>query len=157
MKQLDFDTLIKCVKWDKQTHYVGEMNKVIMSGSPDDFLLIPDADYYEAMQSLEARRLEEERLLGTARRNNEGTELEKSGRIDDAIAVYEENIKVGYPASHSYERLMILYRKRKEYDQEIRVILRAIEVFASAGTTDLLFKYNDRLEKATELLSRQKQ
>ncbi len=157
MKQLDFDTLVKCVKWSKQDHYVGEMTKVILNGCSDNFLLIPDVDYYEAMQSLEARQLEEERLLSTARRNNEGMEHEKSGRIDDAIAVYEENIKVGYPASHSYERLMILYRKRKEYAQEIRVILRAIEVFSSAGATDLLVKFNDRLEKATELLNHQKQ
>lgn len=152
MKKLDFDTLTKCIYWDKQEHYIGELTKVILSGSDDKFLLIPDNDYDEAMQSLETRRRDEERLLGTARRNNEGVAYEKDGRIDDAIAVYEENIKVGYPAAHAYERLMILYRKRKEYAQEVRVIRRAIEVYSSTNMTAFVEKYNKRLLKATELL-----
>ena len=36
---------------------------------------------------------------------------------------------MGYPATHSYQRLMTLYRKSKEYSKEIKVIKKAISVF----------------------------
>lgn len=70
-----------------------------------------------------------EKIERCAALNNEGIRYEKLGEIDKAINVYEQNIADGYPATHSYERLMILYRKRKEYDKEISVAKRAIEVF----------------------------
>lgn len=65
----------------------------------------------------------------TAELNNKGISLEKENKIEEAIKVYEENVSIGHPATHSYERLMILYRKRKETEKEINVINRAIEVF----------------------------
>ncbi len=68
-------------------------------------------------------------LQDTAARNNEGAAYERLGREDEAIAIYEENIDDGYPALHAFERLMILYRRRKAYGEEVRVIRRAIEVF----------------------------
>lgn len=74
-------------------------------------------------------KLNYDALGQTASSNNQGIQLEKNNRIEDAIKVYEDNIKLEYPATHSYERLMILYRKRKEYDKEIKVIERAIDVF----------------------------
>ncbi len=157
MKRIEFDVLTKCANWSKQSFYVTEMTKAILSGSRDKFLLIPDADYEEAMCALKARRAEEERLQNAARRNDEGIECERNGRIDEAIAIYEENIKEGFPASHSYERLMVLYRKRKEYIQEARVIARAIEVFTPSGAANLLAKYDERLKKVTNLLNQQKQ
>lgn len=61
--------------------------------------------------------------------NNTGIEQEKDGNIEDAIANYEMNVKAKMVATHPYERLMIIYRKRKEYDKEIAVIKSAIEVF----------------------------
>lgn len=69
------------------------------------------------------------RLDTTAKNNNIGIELEKAGQVDEAVKFYEENIKIGYTATFSYDRLMILYRKQKRYDDEIRVIYRAIDVF----------------------------
>lgn len=154
MKRLDFDALTKCVTWNKQDYYVREMTRAILSGSPDSFLMIPDADYNEAMEALEARRIQDELLNNTMRRNNEGIELEDEGRTDEAIALYEQNVEAGYPATHSYERLMVLYRKRKEYEQEARVIRRAIEVYSSTSRADLIDKYNKRLCLVTELLSK---
>lgn len=70
-------------------------------------------------------------LQDTAARNNEGTAYEKAGREDEAIAIYEENIADGYPALHSFDRLMIIYRRRKDYYNEIRVIKKAIDVFSA--------------------------
>lgn len=72
----------------------------------------------------------EERLSNCATLNNDGVELEKSGQIDDAIEVYENNIKGEcYPATHSFDRLMVLYRKKKDFLNELRVIEKAIQVF----------------------------
>lgn len=58
-----------------------------------------------------------------------GIDLEKEGMIDEAIAVYEKAIIPQLPATHPYDRLMILYRKKKDYINEIRIIKLAISVF----------------------------
>lgn len=60
---------------------------------------------------------------------NLGINLEKEGMIDEAINVYEKSIVPQLPAKHPYERLAILYRKRKDYVNEIRVLTTAISVF----------------------------
>lgn len=67
----------------------------------------------------------------TARLNNTGMYLEKKGEIDTAISVYEENVANGYPATHSYDRLMVIYRKLKDYKNERRIINKAIDIFTS--------------------------
>lgn len=58
-----------------------------------------------------------------------GIDLEKEGMIDEAIKIYEKSIIPKLPMNHPYERLAILYRKKKDYENEIRVIKIAIEVF----------------------------
>lgn len=65
----------------------------------------------------------------TSRLINIGIELEKEGMIDEAIKVYEKSIVPKLPMKHPYERLAILYRKKKDYENEIRVVKIAIEVF----------------------------
>lgn len=62
-------------------------------------------------------------------RNLKGEELEKQGDIKGAAMLYEQNLKEGFPGTHPYDRLGILYEKEKNYEEEIRVINRAIEVF----------------------------
>ena len=78
--------------------------------------------------------------------NNRGITYEKSGKIEDAIATYEINISLGYSAHHAYKRLMILYRKQKDYHNERRVILRALEIFPAE------MEYLDRLKKVEYLI-----
>lgn len=70
-------------------------------------------------------------LQDTATRNNKGIECEKAGQEDEAIAIYEDNITEGWPATHSFDRLMKIYRRRKDYREECRVISRAIEIFSA--------------------------
>lgn len=72
---------------------------------------------------------DENRLHYCASMNNKGISLEKEDRIEEAIEIYEKNIIDGYPATHSYHRLMVIYRRKKMYSEEIRVIEKAIEVF----------------------------
>lgn len=59
-------------------------------------------------------------------RNMRGIELEKRDRIDEAIALYEENVRDGFMGSHPYERLRIIYRKRKDWENALRVCQAAV-------------------------------
>lgn len=93
----------------------------------------------------------ERRMDRCAELNNKGMELEKNGKIEDAITTYEENIKPKcYPSIYPFERLMVLYRRKKDYKNEIRVINRAIKVFNNDND-----KYVERLIKAEALLEKQ--
>ena len=74
--------------------------------------------------------------------NNKGSEYEKRGCIKDAISLYEQNIlSESYPAQYAYDRLLVLYRKQKDYQNELRVCQRAMIVFKS------IQKYQDRMCK----------
>lgn len=145
MKRLEWDFLIKCHGWDKQEYYVDRMTEALLEG--EDTIMIPEEDYEEAFAVREAVIREEQRLRRTAELNNKGIALEKEGRIEEAIKVYEQNIQIGYPATHSYERLMILYRKRKDYGDEIRVARLAIDVFSKCNEKKaerVIERYPDR-------------
>lgn len=106
----------------------------------------------DALNDLRCRKYEHQeknlQLQKCASLNNMGIYHEKSNRIEDAILVYEENIELGYPAHHSYKRLMVLYRKAKDYENEERVILRALEVFEDYPEyVDRLYKLNIIMNK----------
>lgn len=79
-------------------------------------------------------------LMETTSNNNLGMESERSGNIDEAIAYYEKNIEIGYPATHSYERLRILYRRRHDIQNELRVLRAGVALFEQ--------KNNDRFIQA---------
>lgn len=86
-----------------------------------------------------------------AERNNLGIDYEKSGDTQSAIDIYEENIKPGcYPARHSFDRLLVIYRRQKDYKNEKRVCKRATSVFKSEQ------KYKDRLVKIEILITKSK-
>ena len=53
--------------------------------------------------------------------------LEKEN-IDEAIKTYEEVIKEKYPKKIPYNRLCILYRKKKNYEKELETCDKAIEI-----------------------------
>lgn len=48
--------------------------------------------------------------------NLTGRELEKSGKIDEAIELYERNVSNKFEGNYPYDRLAIIYRKRRDYD-----------------------------------------
>lgn len=65
-----------------------------------------------------------------------GTEYEKNGDIDNAIASYTEATgldyrSTGYAVNRPYDRLMILYRKKKDKENEIKIIEETIKVLTS--------------------------
>ena len=53
----------------------------------------------------------------------------RGGDPNKAVRFYEQNIREDYADKFAFERLMIIYRKQKEYKNELRVIKRGIEVF----------------------------
>ncbi len=64
---------------------------------------------------------------------SKANELEKSGNINLAIAMYHEVINIGYDdvgygKDKPYNRLIILYRKIKDVDNEIKIIEQTIKV-----------------------------
>jgi len=62
-------------------------------------------------------------------RNLRGRDLEKQGNITDAIELYELNVAYGFEGDFPYDRLRVIYSKQKRYDDVIRVLERAIDVF----------------------------
>lgn len=91
-------------------------------------------------------------------RNLEGKKLEKIGEVDRAIEFYEENVKDEFEGNFPYDRLAIIYRKRKQYKDEIRVLNKAISTFEKESITSKrqdiqpkLVKFRERLGKAKEL------
>ena len=53
--------------------------------------------------------------------NLEGKALEKKGRIEEAIAVYERGIAAKTVTPNTYLRLRILYRRLKRFDDLNRI------------------------------------
>jgi hypothetical protein len=53
--------------------------------------------------------------------NIEGRALEKAGRIDEAINLYECGVAGGTDTPNTYERLRVLYRKLKRPDDVERI------------------------------------
>jgi len=68
-------------------------------------------------------------VLKVDERNKTARQEEKEGDINKAVRFYEQNISEDYADRFAFERLMIIYRKQKEYKNELRVIKRGIEVF----------------------------
>lgn len=88
-------------------------------------------------------------------RNLQGQQLEKLGKndeakINEAIKLYELNLNENFEGNFPYERLAIIYRRRKEYDKEIRVIKKAIEIMKKKNPQKIN-KFKKRLVKAEKI------
>jgi hypothetical protein len=93
------------------------------------YVVISKSDF-ELISKKDDEWVERERKLSkTVELNQTGKRLEKEGKINEAIQCYEENIKLGYPAMHSYDRLVVLYHRIKDYENEKRMCLSIQNVF----------------------------
>jgi hypothetical protein len=54
-------------------------------------------------------------------RNRKGSDHEKNGEIEAAIEEYELNISEWFDGDHPYERLRVIYNRRKQYEDALRV------------------------------------
>ena len=54
-------------------------------------------------------------------RNEKARQLERAGKIEQAIALFEESVKDQFFGTFPYDRLRIIYTKLKRYEDAIRV------------------------------------
>lgn len=87
-------------------------------------------------------------------RNIKGQELEKEGYIDNAIELYELNIKEQFDGNFPYDRLIIIYRRRKMVEDEIRVLEQAVHVFEAISKKSKRHDVSPKLEKYREKLTK---
>lgn len=113
--------------WPKYDYYWKAYKRASWNGYNN--IVVSISDYEEAKTYIVEAGKRERMLNATTELNNKGIELEKCGEISAAIAIYEECIKLRYPATHAYWRLAVLYRKAKDRANEVRVIRVALEVF----------------------------
>lgn len=113
----------------------------------DGYVTIDESKFKLMQVKKDAYESAKKRMTATVTLNNQGISQEKAGDEEAAITTYEECIKTGYPATHAYDRLLVLYRKRKDYISEKRVCQLAIGTFKNEQ------KYKDRLSKIDDLLN----
>ncbi len=113
-------------------------------------------DIIEQEENAIKKQLSSTKEGATVDANLSGEELERAGRVDEAIALYEKCVSERFDGSYPYNRLAIIYRKRKDYDNEIRVLEQAIGIYSHdiSGDNTKLSKFQERLEKAKELKRR---
>ena len=58
-------------------------------------------------------------------------DMEEKGELEKAIALYERNVDSGYPAYHSFDRLVTIYDERGDLMKKIEVLKKAIQAFGS--------------------------
>lgn len=98
-----------------------------------------------------------------ARRNLIASRLEKLGRVDEAIPLYEANVEEDFDGSHPYDRLATIYRKREQLGDAIRVLEKAVWVFENIvpeernGRELKLAVLRKRLDRAKSLRLAQEQ
>lgn len=78
-------------------------------------------------------RIPEELLLAKAYDGNmEGIKLEKEGDIDNALSVYTKLMRQRVPTPHTYKRVAILAKKKKDTSLEIEACEIALSVLNSS-------------------------
>jgi tetratricopeptide (TPR) repeat protein len=76
---------------------------------------------------------------------------EKEGNLDEAAKLYEALIK-SYPANeYSYNRLMMIYRRQKDYKNELRIINEGIRIFQELYTPSAIGKHKNIIKLSRQL------
>jgi tetratricopeptide (TPR) repeat protein len=68
-------------------------------------------------------------MIKGAEHIEQGAAAEAEGNTERAVELYESSIKKGVADPFPFDRLLVIYRKQRKYEDELRVILRGIEVF----------------------------
>lgn len=147
-RKMSFDQIAK-YRWVMDSNLSSEYFVAHLTGQKHFNVGIGLIEIWE--RDLAEYKRKEKALHDTASNNNKGIAFEKSGDVTNAIATYEKNLEIAYPALHSYERLMILYRREKRYEDEIRVIEKALTDFSTKSHKVYIEKWNNRLQKAQKL------
>lgn len=119
--------IASCLSAEDFAEYSKVELQAAMHGVPT--FTYPKDNWEKAIEERKRRDEYDSQLRRTAELNNQGIELEEKGDVAAAIGVYEENVSLGYAARHAYDRLMVLYRKLEDKENEERIIRLAIEKF----------------------------
>ena len=139
---------------DGPTYAVFERwNDAMLRG--DESLLVYDDEIAEIIKVRDSRSEAYRRLSDAAQLNNDAAALERAGDIDSAVSKYEQNILPGtYFTLYPYRRLCIIYHRRKDYGNEIRVLENCLsrpewhtKQYAKSSERA---KFEDRLAKAKQ-------
>ena len=98
-----------------------------------DFIEIEQSRLDKWFYDVEEYKRLSTRIDNCARWNNQGIAFEKAGNTAEAIKAYEQNIADEYTATHAYDRLIKIYRRIKQYVDELRIIQTAIRVFTRSN------------------------
>ena len=60
--------------------------------------------------------------MNNSERNKQAHEFQKSGEIEKAIELYELNVQLKDDAPACYNRLITIYSKRKDIENELRIL-----------------------------------
>src|SRR5699024_9558525 len=100
-------------------------------------------------------------LSDTVARNQVGIQIEKNGLDNEAIKLYEANHEENFEGNHLYDRLAIMYSRKKLYDEEKRDIKKDIKIIEEhvpknrADRKTKLEKFQNRLEKLNQIIEKQ--
>ena len=123
----------------------------------DEWLDKHNKEIENKIANLQADNREWEKMFGELMfYQNAGMNLEREGNLEAASEKYEKAIIFGRnngrmkPSNYfySYERLAIVYRKLKRYDDEVRIIEAALEENIAEADRN---KFRTRLEKSMRL------
>lgn len=134
-------------------YYGSFVGDKIFFAIPDTYgnIIINEKQYQSIKKKFDAYQEKQQKLALCTALNNKGIELEEAGDIESAIAVYELNISGScYPARHAFNRLLVLYRKSKNYKAEKKVCQKALRLFGKIESENK--KYSERLDKINKLL-----
>jgi hypothetical protein len=99
-------------------------------------------------------------MLGDDDLMSQALEHEEEGEWKEAAAVYEKLLKQTRVNEKLYDRLMIMYRRIKDYKKELSTINHAIEVFETQYSrvhktpNKKISRISNALMKATGLLNK---
>ncbi|MEO7264112.1 MAG: tetratricopeptide repeat protein [Ferruginibacter sp.] len=85
---------------------------------------------------------------------------EINGNTSEAISLYKEVIKESPLNENAYSRLMILYRKNKDFKNELRIINAGIKAFENfykpktKGRTKIITRISNKLNKLIGLVDK---
>lgn len=85
-------------------------------------------------------------------RNEEARQLEKSGNIEQAIALFEESVRDQFLGTLPYERLRIIYTRLKRYEDAIRVCQVYVDnpYLKGGGKTEGRQEFREKIRKLRE-------
>jgi len=85
-------------------------------------------------------------------RDEEARQLEKSGKTERAIALFEESVRDQFLGTLPYERLRIIYFKLKRYEDAIRVCQAYVDnpYLKGAGKTKGRQEFREKIRKIKE-------